>query len=199
MGNLIGQAAGYLPGYIPAIWLPQLLGRIKMQIIFCFMAMVIFAVWAGVVNTASTGGSFTLLIIGQLVIDGGVTATILILPTELWPTRVRATAFGVAAASGQCGAVLTAFAFGSAAKAMGLNGMFGLFAGLYLIIILVTFLVPETRDATLPELESDALYDKKWGHRRREALQRSNESKGEEEEAANSATLTCVSGKQAEA
>ena len=60
--------------------------------------------------------------ISQFVLNVGPNCTTFLLPVEVFPTRVRATAHGIAAASGKAGAVLTAFAFGSVKERIGMEG-----------------------------------------------------------------------------
>lgn len=87
----------------------------------------------------------------------------LAVPVEVFPTRVRATGHGIAAASGKCGAVLTAFAFGSATNAMGFKGILGLFSGIMALCALFTLWIPEARGKSLQDIEDEALYGEKPG------------------------------------
>jgi PHS family inorganic phosphate transporter-like MFS transporter len=64
----------------------------------------------------------------------------------------------VSAHSGKCGGVLTAFAFGTVAQAIGLQAVLGMFVGLMVLVALLTGLIPETKDCTLEDLENDVLY-----------------------------------------
>lgn len=100
----------------------------------------------------------TLFALSQLFLNMGPNCTTFLLPAEVFPTRVRGTAHGISAAAGKCGAVLTAFAFGSAANAMGLSGVLGLFSGVMALAALVTLLIPETNGMTLEDVENEVLY-----------------------------------------
>ena len=122
------------------------------------MTAIIYAIWAGVSNRASTGGLMTLFTISQLVLNAGPNVTTILYPVELFPTRVRASAHGIAAASGKCGAVLTAFAFGTINDKIGLRGILGLFAGIMALAALITLMIPETKGKTLEDLEGEVLY-----------------------------------------
>ena len=88
----------------------------------------------------------------------GPNATTFLIPVEVFPTRVRGTAHGISAAAGKCGAVLTAFAFGSVTDAIGLRGVLGLFSGIMALVAIVTLLIPETKGKTLEEIENGTLY-----------------------------------------
>lgn len=81
-----------------------------------------------------------------------------LLPVELFPTRVRGTAHGIAAASGKCGAVLTSFAFGTINDTLGLRGALGLFAGVMVLVAMAGLWIPETKDMTLEQIEGGVLY-----------------------------------------
>lgn len=90
----------------------------------------------------------------------GPNATTFLLPVEVFPTRVRGTAHGIAAASGKAGAVLTAFAFGTISDRLGLQGVLGLFSGIMTLTALVTLLIPETKGKSIQDIENDVLYGK---------------------------------------
>lgn len=96
--------------------------------------------------------------LSQFTLNIGPNATTFLIPAEVFPTRVRGTAHGISAAAGKCGAVLTAFAFGSVEDAIGLSGVLGIFSGVMALTALVTFWIPETKGRSLAEIESDVLY-----------------------------------------
>lgn len=121
-GNLIVVVAGYLPGFYAGIFLPDVIGRVRQQFIFSALGAVLYAIWAGVTNITSTGGLMAIFTISQFILNIGPNCTTFLLPVEVFPTRVRATAHGIAAASGKAGAVITAFTFGSVRDRIGLNG-----------------------------------------------------------------------------
>lgn len=158
VGNIIVQVAGYLPGFYLGIFLPDLIGRVRLQLIGCVLMTILYAIWAGITNHTGTGGLMTIFTISQLVLNCTLNVTTFLLPVELFPTRVRATAHGLAAASGKAGAVLTAFAFGSVLDGIGLAGTLGLFSGIMALTGIVTLLIPETKGCSLEDLENDVLY-----------------------------------------
>lgn len=87
------------------------MGRKNQQFILSLAVAVIYAIRAGVTNKANTGGLMFLFTISQLVLNAGPNSTTFLLPSELFPTRLRGSAHGLAAASGKAGALLTSFAF----------------------------------------------------------------------------------------
>lgn len=119
------------------------------------MAAILYAVWAGVTNHTSVGGLMTVFTLSQLVLNMGPNCTTWLIPVEVFPTCVRGTAHGISAAAGKCGAILTAFAFGTVTDRIGLPGVLGLFAGIMVLNALVTFMIPETRGMTIDEIENE--------------------------------------------
>ncbi|KAI1432949.1 inorganic phosphate transporter [Xylaria sp. CBS 124048] len=160
VGNIIATMAGSLPGVYIGVFLPDLIGRRNLQFYSALTSSVLYAIWAGVQTTASTGGLMTLFALSQLVLGAGPNITTFLLPVELYPTRVRGTAHGISAASGKCGAVLTAFAFGTAADKIGVRGVIGLFSGVMALVALITLLIPEPKGRTLEDIENDVMYGK---------------------------------------
>ena len=158
VGNIIVLSAGYLPGYYLAIFLPDWMGRVRQQFIGAVIVTILYAIWAGFSKTASTAGLMVLFTLSQLFLNATCNGTTFLIPTEIYPTRVRGTAHGISAASGKAGAVLTAFAFGSITDAIGLQGVLGLFSGIMALVAILTLLIPETKGATLEDIENETIY-----------------------------------------
>ena len=159
VGNIIVQVAGYLPGFYIGIFLPDRFGR-KHQQFWCSLAVAVtYAIWAGITHHGNTAGMMALFTLSQLILNAGPNVTTFLLPAELFPTRVRSSAHGIAAASGKAGAVLTSFAFGKVEHAIGIQGVLGIFSGVLLLAALCTLLIPETRGATLDDLEFERIYN----------------------------------------
>ncbi|KAJ5724691.1 hypothetical protein N7493_006419 [Penicillium malachiteum] len=146
IGNIIIQAAGYIPGFYVGIFLPDRIGRVRQQLFTCGMVCILYAIWAGISSPGvhtSTGGFMAIFAISQFLLTSGPNSTTFLIPAEVFPTRVRSTAHGISAAAGKCGAIIAAFAFGSVEDAIGLYGILGLFSGVMLLNTLVTLLIPE--------------------------------------------------------
>lgn len=169
---------GYLPGFYIGVFLPDLIGRINQQFWCSVIVAVLYAIWAGVLHHANTGGLVTIFTLAQLFLNmgkhkltspatnltqygTGPNCTTFLLPVEVFPTRVRATAHGIAAASGKAGAMITAFAFGSLNDAIGLSAVLGILSGIMALCALCTLLIPETKGRTLEDIENDVLYGAK--------------------------------------
>lgn len=80
------------------------------------------------------------------------------MPVEVFPTRVRGTAHGIAAASGKAGAVVTAFSFAQLTDAIGLPAVLGILSGVMALCALCTLLIPETKGRSLEEIEQGIFY-----------------------------------------
>lgn len=125
------------------------------------MVCILYAIWAGISTQSAntpTAGLMVIFALSQFLMTVGPNCTTFLLPAEVFPTRVRGTAHGISAASGKCGAILTAFAFGTVEDAIGLEGVLGLFSGIMLLTALVTLLIPETKNHTLEGIENNGLY-----------------------------------------
>ncbi|KAL6251428.1 hypothetical protein RBB50_001637 [Rhinocladiella similis] len=158
VGNIIVSAAGYLPGFYIGIFLPDLVGRVSQQFWCSVGVVILYAIWAGVSNHTSTGGLVAIFTLSQLVLNMGPNVSTFLLPVEVFPTRVRGTAHGIAAASGKAGAIVTSFAFGSLTDAIGLPGVLGFLAGIMALCAAVTLLIPETKGRSIDEIERGVLY-----------------------------------------
>lgn len=62
---------GSLPGVYVGIFLPDLVGRRQLQFWSCCIAAILYAIWAGVSESASSGGLITLLTLSQFVMSAG--------------------------------------------------------------------------------------------------------------------------------
>lgn len=133
-----------------------MLGRVRQQFYSCAVVSIIYAIWAGLSTQSahtSAAGLMALFALSQSMICLGSNCTTFLLSAEVFPTRVRASAHGISAAVGESGAVLTAFAFGTVTKAIGLPGVLGLFSVTMAIATVLTLLIPETGGKSLADIE----------------------------------------------
>jgi MFS transporter, PHS family, inorganic phosphate transporter len=138
-----------------------LIGRVRQQFFAYVAVSILYAIWAGLSVPSvhiSTGGLMAIFTICQFVLNVGPTSTTFLIPAEVYPTRVRGTAHGISAAAGKCGAVITAFAFGTVEERVGMSGILAIFSGAMALAAAVTLVIPETKDRSLNEIEEEALY-----------------------------------------
>jgi MFS family permease len=98
-------------GFAFAVLLIDRVGRIPLQL-WGFLGM---AVGLGILAMAGTGGQqdrflvFAGFIVFNVLMNAGPNTTTYVLPSEIFPTRLRATAHGLASASGKVGATVGIF------------------------------------------------------------------------------------------
>ncbi|MDP3972776.1 MAG: MFS transporter [Candidatus Nanopelagicales bacterium] len=109
-------------GFIVNILLVERLGRIKLQVAG-FIGMAVGTMTVAL--TAGNGGSVVWAVIGfmifNLMLNTGPNATTYLLPAEVYPTRLRTTGHGIAAAFGKLGATVGVFLLPAALDAYGLS------------------------------------------------------------------------------
>jgi MFS family permease len=148
-------------GFGFSILLIERVGRIKLQLLgFLAMgaAMAMLAV-VGVPKGAS-GMTTILVFVGfavfNLMVNMGPNATTWILPTEVFPTSLRASGHGLAAASGKFGAALGIFLLPVLEQAWGLGATLAVIAGASFLGLLVTWLFGyETAGQSLEESDTE--------------------------------------------
>ncbi|CAO3672533.1 unnamed protein product [Umbelopsis ramanniana] len=160
IGNIIVVLAGNLPGYWLSIALIDVVGRRGLQLIGFIMLTIIYVILSAGYNAilnASVGAFIFLYALGYLFINAGPNTTTFIIPVEIYPTRVRATAHGISAATGKVGAAVASFGFSYAVKSsIGVRGTLGILAGcMFLGAVTTFFFTPETKGLTLAEDEDD--------------------------------------------
>ena len=165
---LIDQA---IPGTALGIFLPDLIGEPRFfrraeqfagrwwhGVGSCILSSIMYAIWAAIEGHTGTTGLMIIYAVSQVIMSGGPNLTTFLYPIEVFPTRVRGTAHGISAASGKCGALLTAFAFGYLNASAGLKGAIGLCSGVMFMAALTNTLVPEVKGLTLDDIENGVQY-----------------------------------------
>lgn len=143
-----------VPGYIFAALYVDRIGRKALQIIgfliigLCYLAI---AVIPGVSNIlplfiAIFGLSF-------FFVNFGPNTTTFLIPSEVYPTSMRARAHGLSAAIGKVGAFIGAFFLPLVLKSAGMSATMLMLAGVSLLGVFVTFLVPEMKGLSLDSTE----------------------------------------------
>ena len=137
-------------GFALNILAVESLGRIKLQIVG-FLGM---AIGTGIVAVFAVNGGSVGLIVGfiifNMMVNFGPNATTYLLPVEVFPTRLRSTGHGFAAAFGKAGATVGVFFLPIAAHTFGLAQTITVIGILSLIGAIVTLLCRvETRGLAL--------------------------------------------------
>lgn len=143
------EGAAYLDiflvvGFALNIWLVEKWGRIKLQIIGfagMFIGLILLAL-AGLSSGGVQTASLYLIIPGfvlfNLLMNMGPNATTFILPAELFPTKLRASAHGLATSSAKFGATLGIFILPILKDSIGLSAALITLAVFVLIGLLIT-------------------------------------------------------------
>jgi MFS family permease len=147
-----------VPGYFVAAVQMDRLGRKLIQSLgFLVMALSYGAIF--VVPTIVRLPVLFLVIyaVSYFFIEFGPNTTTFLVPSEVFPTRLRGTAHGASAAAGKIGAFLGAFVLPFVLQAEGLGPTMGLLAAVSALGALLTLLaVPEMKQKSLDELEAPA-------------------------------------------
>ncbi|KAF8698397.1 transporter, partial [Rhizoctonia solani] len=159
-GNLIITALGFVPGYYVTVLTVEWLGRKWIQIQGFIMSSVFIAILAAKFHTLSSVAFIVCFALMQFFFNFGANATTYMYPAELFPTRYRAFAHGISAASGKAGAILASLAFNALSKKIGTPAVLWIFVGCNIAGALVTLVcLPEVRgrDPDAIELEERRL------------------------------------------
>ncbi|KAH9003090.1 major facilitator superfamily domain-containing protein [Lactarius hatsudake] len=172
-GSLVVSLAGLLPGYYATFFLIDVWGRKPIQFMGFSALAVLLAIIAGIYpgsNPDPDQGSKTkafvaLYCLANFFANFGPNVTTFIIPGEIFPTRYRSTAHGIAAASGKLGAILSQiiiFKVGGSDTILDtksvdnkLRVVLGIFAGVSLTGIASTWLLEETKNRSLEELSQE--------------------------------------------
>jgi len=162
IGNIIIAMLGTVPGYWFTVFTVDRWGRKTIQLMGFIILTVIFIVLGFAYDPilkASVPLFIVLFTLTQFFQNFGPNTTTFIIPGELFPTKYRSTAFGIAAASGKLGAIISAIGFSQLKDIGGKNAfvphLFKIFALFMFIGLLATFLLPETKNYSLEELSGE--------------------------------------------
>ncbi|EPQ32444.1 uncharacterized protein PFL1_00640 [Pseudozyma flocculosa PF-1] len=161
-GNLVITMAGFFPGYFFTMATIEKVGRKPIQLVGFLANALFLGILGGTFDTLKhkTGPFFVVFVFLQLSFNWGPNSTTFIVPAEVFPTRVRATAHGFCAASGKLGAILSSLFFSYLAShtKVGTTGVFWIFFGVSILGAVVTFLfVPETKGLDADEIDRQEL------------------------------------------
>ena len=145
-----------VPGYLLAVARMDRIGHRRLQLIgFTVMAVAFAAL--GVIPGLTTVVPLFLAVFGisYFFVEFGPNTTTFVIPSEVFPVRMRTTGHGIAAGIGKLGAFIGVFLVPQLQKDIGLRGMLGVAAGASVLGLLVTLLLPEAAKRTLEEISGD--------------------------------------------
>ena len=138
-----------VPGYFSAAWLVERIGR-RLTLVAYLVGSAIAAYLFGTSGAGNDAVLFAALLSFFNLGAWGVTYT---LSPELYPTALRGTGAGTAAAVGRLGGIVGPYLTSTLVVALGQSGVFALFTGLLLLTAAaVALLTEETRGRSLEEI-----------------------------------------------
>lgn len=144
-GNMIITVLGFVPGYYASIFTIEILGRKWIQIQGFLMAALFLGILAGKFHELSRGAFIVCFAFLQFFFNFGANTTTYCYPAEVFPTRFRATAHGISAASGKAGAIISALVFNTLSKKIGTPAVLWIFFGCCITGAFFTLLLPEVK------------------------------------------------------
>ncbi|KAF8903904.1 phosphate transporter [Gymnopilus junonius] len=163
-GSLILAAAASLPGYLFSIGLIDFWGRKPIQHMGFIVLTILFMIMGMLfcVHDLRLNGMTWFAILYSLATffqNFGPNTTTFVVPAELFPTRYRATAYGICAACGKLGAIVAQIGFSSIQVNNNDNNKdntdLQLIAFFMLSGVFSTFLLPETKGKSLEDLAGE--------------------------------------------
>ncbi|EAU80994.2 phosphate transporter [Coprinopsis cinerea okayama7 len=144
-GNMIITALGFVPGYYATVLTIETLGRKWIQIQGFLMSALFLAILAGLFEKLSKVQFIVCFAFLQFFFNFGANSTTYCYPAEVFPTRYRAFAHGISAASGKAGAIISALAFNTLSKKIGTPAVLWIFFGCCIVGAAFTLLLPEVK------------------------------------------------------
>ncbi|KAG6853429.1 hypothetical protein C0991_004429 [Blastosporella zonata] len=144
-GNIIITALGFVPGYWMTVFTIEKLGRKVIQIQGFLFAALFLGILAGKFKELSTPSFIVCFAFLQFFFNFGANTTSYCYPAEVFPTRYRATAHGISAAAGKCGAIISALAFNTLSQSIGTPAILWIFFGCCIAGAGFTLLLPEVK------------------------------------------------------
>ncbi|KAI0833658.1 phosphate transporter [Trametes gibbosa] len=168
VGNIILAVAGLIPGVWTTFLVVDSWGRKPVQLLGFTMLTILYLImgfaYRPLTATPASRKAFVFLYcLTNFFSNFGPNATVSVFPGESFPTRYRSTAFGIAAASGKIGAVVSQVGFGKLVNVGGENAfvphLLEIFAFFMLTGALATLVLKEGKNLTLEELSNERQVD----------------------------------------
>lgn len=145
-----------VPGYAFAAKFVDKLGRKPLQYLGFFMMALMYALIALIPNLMQETFVFLALFgVSFFFVNFGPNTTTFLIPSEIYPTSIRARAHGISAAVGKLGAFAGAFMIPFLLMRIHVFATMGIMSGVALLGILVTLLLPEMKDRCLSETDHE--------------------------------------------
>ncbi|KAJ7501251.1 phosphate permease [Mycena galericulata] len=171
IGNTILAVAGLIPGYWICFALIDKIGRKKIQlmgfavltVLFIIMGTAFKSLISSDVRTTPTPKTTVFVVLfclANLFQNFGPNTTTFVIPGGIFPTRYRATAHGISAATGKLGAIAAQLLFYKLVDPVNnprgfMDHSFEILAGFMFTGIFSTLLVPETMGESLEDLSNE--------------------------------------------
>jgi PHS family inorganic phosphate transporter-like MFS transporter len=145
--------AAAVPGYILAIIRLDRMGHRRLQLIGFAMMAACFLVIAAVPGMTTMVIPFLLVYgVSYFFTEFGPNMTTFVMPSELYPVTMRTTGHGISAGVGKLGAFIGVFLFPLLQSSLGLRGTLLLTAGISVLGLLLTLVLPEPAGRSLEEI-----------------------------------------------
>lgn len=143
-----------VPGYLMAAKYVDKIGRKPLQILGFAMIALMYAAIATIHDPTQSLKLFILLFgVSFFFVNFGPNTTTFLIPSEIYPTSIRAQAHGISAAVGKFGAFVGAFFLPIILKSFGMQFTMAIMALVSIAGIFTTFLLPEMKHVTLAQTE----------------------------------------------
>lgn len=144
-----------VPGYALAAKYVDKIGRKPLQYLGFFMMALMYALMAWVPEVDHIVPLFVLLFgVSFFFVNFGPNTTTFLIPSEIYPTSIRARAHGISAAVGKLGAFLGAFLFPFLLRDLDVFQTMGIMGGVAFLGIFATMLLPEMKNKSLSDVEN---------------------------------------------
>ena len=145
--------AAAVPGYILAIIRLDRMGHRKLQLTGFAMMAACFLVIAAVPGMTTAVVPFLLVYgVSYFFTEFGPNMTTFVMPSELYPVTMRTTGHGISAGVGKLGAFIGVFLFPLLQSSFGLRGTLLLTAGVSVLGLLLTLVLPEPAGRSLDDI-----------------------------------------------
>lgn len=145
-----------VPGYLLAIHRMDRIGHRRLQYVGFGVMAAAFLVLALIGQLTSVLGAFIAVFgISYFFIEFGPNMTTFVLPSEVFPTKVRTTGHGIAAGVGKLGAFIGVFLVPLLQNSIGLRGMLFVAGAASVAGLLLTRLIPEPGGRSLEEVSGE--------------------------------------------